>query len=197
MVHYVPVRADARRNRDRILSAARDAVAETGAEATMDDIARRAAVAVGTLYRHFPAKEDLVAAVVEDSVEQIAALVENALAAVDSGAAVAVELAGLLRAIAARHAVDRVFKAATGRLDHPADPSSIPAGPAADRAMAAITALLERARAAGAVRADVTPSDLVVLVGAMPGLEVPPPMRDRFVEIMIAGLAPHRTSGAR
>ena len=197
MVHYVPVRADARRNRDRILSAARDAVAETGAEATMDDIARRAAVAVGTLYRHFPAKEDLVAAVVEDSVEQIAALVENALAAVDSGAAVAVELAGLLRAIAARHAVDRVFKAAAGRLDHPADPSSIPAGPAADRAMAAITALLERARAAGAVRADVTPSDLVVLVGAMPGLEVPPPMRDRFVEIMIAGLAPHRTSGAR
>ena len=55
-----PLRADARRNRERILEAARETFSEYGTEAQMDEIARRAGVGVGTLYRHFPTKDVLV-----------------------------------------------------------------------------------------------------------------------------------------
>ena len=102
MLHDERVRVDAQRNRDRILEAARALVAETGVDATMEDIARHAGVAVGTLYRHFPAKEDLVAAVVEDSLAQMASLTEGALAAVHAGAAPGPALGELFREIAER-----------------------------------------------------------------------------------------------
>lgn len=190
MVHNERVRADAQRNRDRILRAARDLVAETGAEATMEDIARRAGVAVGTLYRHFPAKEDLVTAVVDDSAAWIAALAESALAAVDAGAAVNAQVRTLFRAVLDRHATDRAFKAAAGRLEPDvAKLRAAPAGSAEARAVAAITALLDRARTAGAVRPDLTLGDLVMLLCAAPGAEVPAAMRDRWADIVFAGLS--------
>jgi AcrR family transcriptional regulator len=66
MITGRPLRADAARNRARILAAARDQFAAHGSEAGMDEIAAAAGVAVGTLYRHFPTKADLVAAVSEN-----------------------------------------------------------------------------------------------------------------------------------
>src|SRR3954454_3860236 len=66
-----PQRADARRNRERILAAAREAFAEAGRDVQMPDVARAAGVGVGTLYRHFPAKEDLVRALVRDKVQAV------------------------------------------------------------------------------------------------------------------------------
>jgi AcrR family transcriptional regulator len=203
------VRADAQRNRDRILSAAREIVAEVGVDATMEDIARRAGVAVGTLYRHFPAKDDLLVAVTDDSVEQIAALTEKVLADVDGGAPVGPALGGLFRAVAARFVDDLALKAATGRLGADRDLSAYlgaedrrrillrggvidiaaaQPGSAVLRAVTAITAVLERARADGAVRADLTLDDVTVLLAAMPGREVPEEMRTRLVDIVIAGL---------
>jgi AcrR family transcriptional regulator len=68
-----PLRADARRNREKVIAAARAAFAEQGREAQMDDVARRAEVGVGTVYRHFPTKEALLEALVEDTFAQIAA----------------------------------------------------------------------------------------------------------------------------
>jgi AcrR family transcriptional regulator len=195
MVHHVPVRADARRNRERILAAARVLVAAQGRDVTMEAIAQRAEVAVGTLYRHFPAKEDLVDAVVEDSVEHIATATEAALDSVTGGAAPGPAVADLFRVVARRHATDRALKAAAGRLEHgpdhtlaelvTADPGS-PAG----RAITGITRLLDTARAAGQVRADLTLADLMLLIGSVPGAEVPAAARDRFVEIVVAGLGP-------
>jgi AcrR family transcriptional regulator len=182
------VRVDAQRNRERILGAARELVSQAGAEVTMEDIARRACVAVGTLYRHFPAKDDLVSAIVDDSIEQIAVLAEGALHAVTSGAPAGPELAALFRAIAERHVTDRALKAAAGRLDMDAELARAAPGSAVNRAAAAITTLLARAHAAGTVRADVTPADLVLLLGSVPGAEVPEDVRRRFVDIVIAGL---------
>src|SRR3954470_9181061 len=66
-----PMRADARRNRDRVLEAARRVFAEYGHEAQMDEIARSAQVGVGTVYRHFPTKEALAAALLQDSFRRI------------------------------------------------------------------------------------------------------------------------------
>jgi len=201
MLHDVWVRVDAQRNRDRILEAARALVAETGVDATMEDIARHAGVAVGTLYRHFPAKEDLVAAVVEDSLAQMASLTEGALAAVHAGAPPGPAIGQLFREIAERHATDQAFKSAAGRLDVnaavdaavnaavDAEIAAAPPGSAIARSVAAITELLQRAQIAGQIRGDLTLADLGVLLGAVPGSGVTAERRARFVDIVIAGLA--------
>ena len=73
-----PLRADARRNREKVLHAAAAAFAESGLDAQIEDIARRASVGVGTVYRHFPTKEALVAALAEAHFEQLADIVEAA-----------------------------------------------------------------------------------------------------------------------
>jgi AcrR family transcriptional regulator len=190
MVHLVQVRSDAARNRTCILGAARELVAAAGVATTMEDIARRAGVAVGTLYRHFPAKEDLIAAVVEDSIMHIAELAERALAAVEGGGGAGEQLGALFAAVVERHATDRALKAAAGLLENPStgDLAIAPPGSATARAVTAITALLQRARSVGAVRADLTLADLVMLLSAAPADEAPPEMRQRYVEIVLAGL---------
>jgi AcrR family transcriptional regulator len=178
------------------MAAARDLVADIGGDATMEDIARRAGVAVGTLYRHFPAKEDLLAAVVDDSMDQLAALSEAALAQVEAGAAAWPVAQGLFRAVASRYADDRALKAAAGRLGPGAglgphlDAELAAAAPdaAVRRAVAALTTLLARAVAAGELRADVTLDDIVMLLDGVPGREVPGAVRERYVDIVIAGL---------
>ena len=189
MLHDVRVRVDAQRNRDRILEAARALVAETGVDATMEDIARHAGVAVGTLYRHFPAKEDLVAAVVEDSLAQMASLTEGALAAVHAGAPPGPAIGELFREIAERHATDQAFKSAAGRLDVNAEIAAASPGSPVARSVAAISELLERAQIAEQIRGDLTLADLGVLLAAVPGAGVAPEQRARFVDIVIAGLA--------
>jgi AcrR family transcriptional regulator len=189
MLHDVRMRVDAQRNRDRILEAGRALVAETGVEATMEDIARHAGVAVGTLYRHFPAKEDLVAAVVEDSLAQMASLTEGALAAVHAGAPPGPAIGQLFREIAERHATDQAFKSAARRLDVDADTAAAPPGSPIARSVAAISELLQRAQIADQVRSDLTLADLGVLLSAVPGPAVSPERRARFVDIVIAGLA--------
>jgi AcrR family transcriptional regulator len=189
MLHDVRVRVDAQRNRDRILEAARALVAETGVDATMEDIARHAGVAVGTLYRHFPAKEDLVAAVVEDSFAQMASLTEGALAAVHAGAPPGAAIGELFREIAERHATDQAFKSAAGRLDVNAEIAAASPGSPIARSVAAISELLERAQIAEQIRGDLTLADLGVLLAAVPGAGVAAEQRARFVDIVIAGLA--------
>jgi AcrR family transcriptional regulator len=191
----VRVRADAVRNRARILDAARALVAETGVDAPVDEVARRAGVAVGTLYRHFPAKDDLLAAVVADSTERIAVLAEAALAEVDGGAPPGAVLDRLFRAVAEGYATDRVVKAATGRLEVPVEYAPEPGSPAA-RAAAGIEALLDRARAAGAVRPDVDLTDLVLLLEGLPGATVPAPRRARYLDVVLAGLRPAPSVGS-
>ena len=189
MLHDVRVRVDAQRNRGRILEAARALVAETGVDATMEDIARHAGVAVGTLYRHFPAKEDLVAAVVEDSLAQMASLTEGALAAVHAGAPPGAAIGELFREIAERHATDQAFKSAAGRLDVNAEIAAAAPGSPIARSVAAISELLQRAQIAEQIRGDLTLADLGVLLAAVPGAGVAPEQRARFVDIVIAGLA--------
>src|SRR3954469_20768899 len=74
-----PLRADARRNREKVLAAARAVFSEHGRDAQMDDVARRAGVGVGTVYRHFPTKEALIEALMVAAFETIAAAAEAAL----------------------------------------------------------------------------------------------------------------------
>src|SRR5918912_906820 len=78
------LRRDAQANLDRILAAARDAFAAGGIDVSMDEVARRAGVGVGTIYRRFPAKDDLVDAVLEDAVDRLVEIAREALACEDA-----------------------------------------------------------------------------------------------------------------
>jgi AcrR family transcriptional regulator len=155
----------------------------------MDDIALRAGVAVGTLYHHFPAKADLIDAVIDDGIAHIADLAESMLAAVQDGAEITKQVAALFAATVERHATDHAFKAAVGVLELPSVDylESSPLATSRGRAVRAITALLDKARAAGTVRSDLTFADFVMLIGAAPTAQ-PAPMRQRYVDIVLAGL---------
>jgi AcrR family transcriptional regulator len=144
-----PLRADAARNREKVLRAARDAFAESGYGVPLDEIAVRAGVGPGTVYRHFPTKEALFEAVVAARLRD---LVTDARARADSsdpGAA----FFGFLARVAAESAAKR---------DLP-DAISV-AGSLRDELNAALELLLQRAQRAGAVRADVRTPDLIVLL---------------------------------
>ena len=184
------MRADAVRNRTRILDAARTLLAEQGPDAPMDAIAAGAGVAVGTLYRHWPMKADLVAAVVEHSVEQMAAVAEGALDAVRQGADPGAEFERTFRALAGRYATDRVVKAAAG-LPHEL-PDEVPLDPAdaGGRLAQAVEEMVRAAGRAGRLRRDVTLIDLVLVLDGVPGPDVPSAARERYVDIVLRGLRP-------
>nr|NLD40031.1 helix-turn-helix transcriptional regulator [Actinomycetales bacterium] len=132
------VRADAARNRERILDTARAQITARGPDASIDEIAEAAGVAVGTLYRHFPTKTYLVAAVVGEQIEKLAALIERSLARVESGAAEADhELLQLLRTVLDGAANNRALRAAA--LTLPAAPGAAPTTPTAPTTPAAPT----------------------------------------------------------
>lgn len=181
-----PLRADARRNRGRILAAARDQFAEQGPGARMDGIAAAAGLAVGTLYRHFPTKEALLGAVLEDRVEQAGATARAAIDRVDAGADPADEVDGLVRWYAELQVQDRAWKAAAAAAGLETDYET----GGARAALEAAGELLALAQAAGRIRADVTAGDLVLLLAGLPGPEVPADARARYLEIVLSGLRP-------
>jgi AcrR family transcriptional regulator len=150
-----PQRADARRNRERILAAARDAFALAGREVQMPDVARAAGVGVGTLYRHFPAKEDLVLALVRDKVEAAIDLGREALSRDDPWEAIE----WLVHQNAANMAHSRGLRDAMSVIDFgDENPWN------SDEARRCAAAVLDRARDASAIDADLTVDDWQALM---------------------------------
>ena len=176
-------RADAVRNRASILEAARRLVAEQGTEVAMGEIARAAGVAVGTLYRHFPNKTDLLAAVVNEYVEALADDAQDAWARVEAGRSdAAQELLGFLERalemISRSHAAKTVAQALGAEVEY-AEPET--------RATEALGRLIEEGRASGRLRSDLTVSDLYVLMVFYPG-DGSPEVRRRWLELIRPGL---------
>lgn len=156
------LRADAERNRARILEAAREVFAESGLDAPLEEVARRACVGVGTLYRRFPTRADLVDAVFEAKMEAYADAVEQALADPDPWRG----FRGYVEQVCAMQARDRGFTEVLTL--------TFPIGRTLDRAReragAGFAELVERAKAAGALRADFVPEDLPLLLMANAGV---------------------------
>jgi AcrR family transcriptional regulator len=150
----LPRRADALRNRERVIAAAAEVFAVKGMDAGVPEIAARAGVGKATVYRSFPSKEHLVAAVARERLEWIAALATAALARDDAGQA----LIDVVVAIADQQATDR---AVAGSLAADIHLPELDAARATTHA--ALEALVDRGRAAGALRADATAEDLRVL----------------------------------
>jgi AcrR family transcriptional regulator len=176
-------RADAARNEARILQAARALIAAQGPDAGMDEIAHAAGVAVGTLYRHFPTKTDLVNAVVTDQVNAIVEDLEGALEKVERGSDALSELTALLERLAAGAGQDRAVKAAATNL------AGDTLRDLEQRAMAALTRMVEAAHREGALHPDVTAGDFSLLVNTLPGDDVPESARRRWLQLALRGLS--------
>ena len=149
-----PKRADAVRNRERVIAAAAAVFAERGIEASVPEVALRAGVGKATVYRSFPTKEHLIAAVVTDRLAEFEQRAHALLGAPDSWAA----LEDLMAESAAKQCVDRTL---SGALTAGVAPELLMA--ARTRMWAAVEALMDRAKSDGHMREDATTADLRVL----------------------------------
>lgn len=186
-----PPRADAARNRGRLVDAARalftSGSREHGAEPSLESIARAAGVGIGTLYRHFPTRQDLVAAVYGSELDAVLASVDDLLAAHDARSG--------LRAFASRYAdfvstkreLAEVVRTAAIR-------SAAQTVQTRARMNAAIARFLERGAVDGTLRSDLSADDVTAaLVGVLLGARdraSDPEQVERVLDIVVAGLAP-------
>jgi AcrR family transcriptional regulator len=182
-----PVRADARRNRERLLEAAVRAFASDGADVTLEAIAKTAGVGIGTLYRHFPTREALVEAAYRQELAHLCDAVP-----------------GLLRSLppdeAARAWMDRFIDYMTtkrymaGALQAVIASGGNPYAESRGRLIAAITTLLAAGISAGTLRADVEPNDVLLALSGVSLAAGAPDQREqagRLLNLLIDGLRRH------
>jgi AcrR family transcriptional regulator len=151
-----PLRRDAQRNRDLIVAAAREAFAAEGLGVPVEEIARRAGVGMGTLYRRFPSKEDLIDAVLVDAFERYAEAAELAAAAEDAWEG----FCAFLETAHALHAENRGLKELTATREH----GRARTAAVRTRVRPALNRVIERAQEQGTLRADFTLEDIALVL---------------------------------
>jgi AcrR family transcriptional regulator len=177
-------RADAQRNRDGLLEAAKAAFAEVGPEASLDEIARRASVGIGTLYRHFPTRDAIVEAVYRREVQQLADAALRLADALPPAEALRAWMRVFIDYIAAKKVIAPALKSLVG------GGSALYADSSA-RINGAIALLVERARASGDIRRDTDSADLLraligfAYVNSAPDWEA---SARRLIDLLIDGL---------
>jgi AcrR family transcriptional regulator len=179
-----PLRADARRNRERVLAAAAELFAEEGCKVQIEQVAHRAGVGVGTVCRNFPTKVDLVDAVVTQGCELLLDDARSALGDPDPGAA--------LRRFFVRMADFQTTHRALAEEMSAAVPAS--AVPVKQELHKAVADLMEKAQEAGAIRSDIGAGDVTMLLSAIShatALTGDPKLRERYISIVLDGLRPH------
>ncbi|WOX12105.1 TetR/AcrR family transcriptional regulator [Streptomyces sp. N50] len=183
----VGLRADARRNYERLLAEARVCFAAHGTDASLEDVARRAGVGIGTLYRHFPNRQSLMSAVFEDAASELLARSRELLSAPQPCVALVTWLREMVSHASEYRGLSRTLMAVAY------DDSSALArcsGPIRE----AGGALLVRAQEAGDVRGDVEIGDLLQLTHAIAlaaeGNPGDPELADRLLTLTLRGLKP-------
>lgn len=185
-----PPRADARRNRERILQVAREVFTRSGGEASLDEMARLAGVGPGTLYRHFPTREDLLKAVYQNEMQKLAEAGKELADKLPPIGALRAWLLLFVDAIAAKQVIGPALNALLGDEKKTFQDSHA-------LVRAALENLVRRAVNAGHFREDVTPEDLLLPLVGVANVAV---IRDwqgqakRLVDILIAGSRPLRES---
>jgi AcrR family transcriptional regulator len=183
-------RADGRRNRERLVESAKAAFAEVGADVSLDEIARRAGVGIGTLYRHFPTRDAIVEAVYRREVEQLAGAATSLVGSLSPGEA----LHEWMRLFVDYIATKKVMASALSSIGGGAELRAS----SGEKITAAMVLLVEGASAIGEIRPDVDPNDLLrALVGftygnASPGWRA---SALRLIDILMDGLRPSRPAG--
>jgi AcrR family transcriptional regulator len=159
------MRADAQRNLDRLLTVAGECLAERGLDVSVDEIARRAGVGHGTVFRRFASKDELVAAVLRQQLEELTETAVAAAADEDAWAG----LERFVRTAAAGYAKNRALFDGIERCIRPPDK---------ERLVAAVAEIVDRAHRTGAIRADVTTDDVMELM----------PTAVRYPDVVLDGL---------
>jgi AcrR family transcriptional regulator len=180
-----PLRADARRNREAIIKAARKVFSAQGQDAQMDDIARRAKVGVGTVYRHFPTKEALLEELVRESFRELAQLWVAALERPDPWDA----FVDVMWRSAEMHSVDKGFTEAIAEAkmaiaDQVAEELGL---------HTSLAEMMRRCQAAGSMRRDIGPDDLQSLFCGLGAVMMRSPTEEawrRYLTLMLDGLRP-------
>jgi AcrR family transcriptional regulator len=179
------LRADARRNRARILAAAAEVFAEHGASASTEEIARRAGVAIGTVFRHFATKDDLLRAIMKDLLEQLTSQVSLLATEGDPATGLQEFFASIVGQAAAKKTVVDLLAAAGTDVSVSAAIQALEQG---------IGTLLSRAQRAGVVRRDLQVTELMALItstchGALHG-GWDDRLQQRVLTIIFDGLRP-------
>ena len=186
-------RADAVRNRERVLEAAKAVFSAGGADASLEAVAKRAGVGIGTLYRHFPAREDLFEAVYRREVEQLGDFAEQLKAEPDAVEALRRWLRSNVEFVATKKGMLAALQlAAYG-------PTELHAY-SFDRLTKAVGALLARAVAAGEIRADIGPEDVLRALIGMCYLHDQPGWQKsvlRLVDVFVDGLRVRSNADAK
>jgi AcrR family transcriptional regulator len=185
-----PLRRDAERNRQRILGAARVVFAERGLSASHDDIAREAGVGVGTVYRRFPDKEQLIDALFEDGMQEMVAVAEEALAITDPWE-------GFVHFMVRGQELQSANRGLKELVLNGDQHGAARVSRARSRIAPIVEQLLVRAQDAGAVRDDVVVTDIPMMqvaVGAIVDAtrDIAPEAWRRTVTVLLDGLRPAR-----
>jgi AcrR family transcriptional regulator len=187
------LRADAKRNYDLLVAAADDAFSEHGADASLEDIARRAGVGIGTLYRHFPTREALLAKVLDQGTAAIVARAGELLGAPSPTLGLARWLEALVGHVTMYRGLTEAVAAGYGTTNEPLCSGC-------DAIAAAGDALVRRAQDAGELRADADPRDVIMAAHAAAWVgeqTQDPDAPARLLATMLAGLRGDGTRQAR
>jgi AcrR family transcriptional regulator len=184
-----PLRRDAERNRQRILRAAAEVFSERGLDATLDDVAHRAGVGVGTVYRRFPDKESLVGELFQDRIDTLVSVAEEACAADDPWASLVSYMEYMAATMAGDLGLRQMLLFATYGKDR--------AAYAREKMRPAVARLVARAQAAGMVRDDLSVTDVPMIAcmlatAAEYASPVQPEVWRRYLALIIDGLRPAR-----
>jgi AcrR family transcriptional regulator len=181
-------RADARRNRERILEVAKEAFTGSGANASLDDIAKQAGVGPGTLYRHFPTREELLQAVYRSELEKLAAAERKFAHTMTPIEALRAWLLLFVDAIAAKQLIAPALNALVG------DPKKVFASSYAQMQEAS-RSLVKRAIKSGDIRKDLDAMDLIRALVGVANVTTSPDWQQsarRLVDILVTGSRPIR-----
>ena len=155
-----PMRADAKRNYDRLVTAARQVFAQEGGGASMEAIAKEAGVGIGTLYRHFPKRIDVVEAVYREDVDELTNVAESASATMEPWPALVAWLEAFVRyAMGKKRFLNELHEAFEKNPDL--------RSASRERIVSALGVVLTPAQEAGVVRTDIDAPDLMQLLGSM------------------------------
>lgn len=189
-----PLRRDAERNRQRVLAAAAQVFTERGIDATLDEVARAAGVGIGTVYRRFPDKEALIAALFRERIDNLVTVAEDALAAPDPWQGLVSYLEYAAAAMADDTGLRQLMMFGTYDRDQVCY--------ARDRMRPVITKLVERAQASGDLRGDFEATDVKMIAFMLGSLAeyaaaVAPDVWRRYLAMLIDGLRPSRGEVSR
>ncbi|MGW5635007.1 TetR/AcrR family transcriptional regulator [Streptomyces sp. NPDC003832] len=180
-----PLRADAERNRQRIIAAAQEVFARRGVDVTLDDIAHHAGVGVGTVYRRFANREELIDAIFDKEIQRIIEVAEEALTHDDSWAGLVYFFTSAGQDFADDRGLREVLLVGTHGKSRVAS--------ARDRLVPAVSAVFERAQRDGVLRADIEVTDfplIQMMLGTATQLtqSVAPDLWKRYLTLLLDGL---------